>query len=451
MKKIANIFIISVLFAFSTIAQQSKYVVIISLDGFRPDFYRQAQWPTPNLHEMAALGASSDGVRGVFPTVTYPSHTTIITGVMPIKHGIFHNTPFEPTGQTGRWNWENNLIKSETIWDAAHKKGLKTASIHWPVTVGAKSIDYNIPETNIEKNAKDPLIQMRQFANPKGLFEEIEQNATGKLTARNMDSDYLTMDENIARMAAHVIETYKPNLTTVHIFNLDHFEHKEGRNGPNVVRAIAGADRAVGKIMEAVEKAGIKDSTTFLIVGDHGFVDIHDQIAPNVWLAKAGLMEKKKDRGNWKATFHPQGGMAFLYLKDKNDEQTLKQVQQILQNLPESTKKMFRVVEPKELAAIGADPEAKLALTAMQGFSFSDAFEEPFLKPAKGGTHGYFPNFKEIETGFIAFGAGIKPQTVIPTMGLEDITPLVAQLLALQMSNLDGILYPGILQNVPKK
>lgn len=429
-----------------TFAQKSKYVVVISIDGFRPDFYRQAEWPTPNLHEMAQQGASSDGVRGVFPTVTYPSHTTIVTGVLPNKHKIFHNTPFEPTGQTGRWNWENNLIKSETIWDAAHKKGLKTASIHWPVTVGTQTVDYNIPETEIEKNVADPLIQMRKFAKPQGLFEEIEREATGKLTAKAMDSDYLTMDENIARMAAYVLEKYKPNLTTVHIFNLDHFEHKEGRNGPSVMRAIAGADRAVGKIMEAAERAGIKDSTTFLIVGDHGFVDIHAQLSPNTWLVKAGLMEKKKDRGNWKATFHPQGGMAFLYLKDKKDQQTLKQVQQILADLPASTKKLFDIVKPEDYQAIGADPEAALALTAKQGFSFSDSFEEPFLKPAKGGTHGYFPNFKEIETGFIAYGADIKSDVVIPTMGLEDIAPIVAKLLGLSMTNLDGVLYPSVVK-----
>ena len=198
--------------------------------------------------------------------------------------------------------------------------------------------------------------------------------------------------------------------------------------------------------MEAAERAGIKDSTTFLIVGDHGFVDIHAQLSPNTCLVKAGLMEKKKDRGNWKATFHPQGGMAFLYLKDKKDQQTLKQVQQILADLPASTKKLFEIVKPEDYQAIGADPEAALALTAKQGFSFSDSFDEPFLKPAKGGTHGYFPNFKEIETGFIAYGADIKSDVVIPTMGLEDIAPIVAKLLGLSITNLDGVLYPSVVK-----
>ncbi|MFC0185692.1 alkaline phosphatase family protein [Pseudarcicella hirudinis] len=170
-------------------------------------------------------------------------------------------------------------------------------------------------------------------------------------------------------MAAHIIENYKPNLITVHMFNVDHFEHKEGRSGSGVSKAVANVDNAIGRIVEATERAGIKDSTTFLIVGDHGFVDIHSQLAPNVWLVKAGLMEKRKDRGNWKATFLQQGGMAFLYLKDKNDEQTFKQVQGILQNQPESVKKMFKVIPQKELAAIGADPEAKLAITGVQGFT----------------------------------------------------------------------------------
>ncbi|MFD1819723.1 Predicted pyrophosphatase or phosphodiesterase, AlkP superfamily [Pseudarcicella hirudinis] len=436
--------------SFAANAQKSKYVVMISIDGFRPDFYRNDEWPTPNLKEMAAMGASANGVRSVFPSVTYPSHTTIITGVLPVKHGIFHNTPFEPTGQTGRWNWDSKLIKAETIWDAARKKGLKTASVHWPVTLGATSIDYNVPETFRDDKGPDPIIQMRQMTTPKGLFEEIELNATGKLTGKNMNSDFLAMDENISRMAAHIIENYKPNLITVHMFNVDHFEHKEGRSGSGVSKAVANVDNAIGRIVEATERAGIKDSTTFLIVGDHGFVDIHSQLAPNVWLVKAGLMEKRKDRGNWKATFLQQGGMAFLYLKDKNDEQTFKQVQGILQNQPESVKKMFKVIPQKELAAIGADPEAKLAITGVQGFTFTDSFEEPFLKPVKGGTHGFFPDFFEIQTGFIAYGAGIRPKTTIPVMGLEDITPLVLQLLNLQINNLDGSLYPGLLKTSDK-
>ena len=99
-------------------ARLSDHVVLISIDGFRPDFYLDKTWPAPTIQQFAAEGVHALGARGVFPSVTYPSHTTLITGALPIRHGIYYNSPFEPGGQTGRWYWEESLIQSETLWDA---------------------------------------------------------------------------------------------------------------------------------------------------------------------------------------------------------------------------------------------------------------------------------------------------------------------------------------------
>jgi predicted AlkP superfamily pyrophosphatase or phosphodiesterase len=272
-------------------SQQSKHVIIISIDGLRPDFYREDKWATPTLHKMVAEGVSADGVRGVFPTVTYPSHTTIITGAMPLKHGIYYNTPFEPDGATGKWYWETSFIKVPTLWEAAGKAGLKTASVYWPVSVGAK-IDYNIPEiVSLDKSVERTSPQ-RTLSTPKGLFEEVELNATGKLNDEKLSSDFSSADENGSRMVAYIIKKYKPNLMTFHVFAVDHAEHAEGRDGEHVRKAVAGADHAVNNILEAIEQAGIKDSTTVIVTGDHGFVDIHTNIAPNVWLTQNGLYTK---------------------------------------------------------------------------------------------------------------------------------------------------------------
>ena len=108
----------------SAVAQKTKYVVMISIDGLRPEFYKDPSWPAPNIQALARNGVYADGVRGVFPTVTFPSHTTMVTGALPAKHGIYYNTPFEPEGQTGNWYWDESQIKVETLWDACKKKGL---------------------------------------------------------------------------------------------------------------------------------------------------------------------------------------------------------------------------------------------------------------------------------------------------------------------------------------
>ncbi|OOQ57785.1 alkaline phosphatase family protein [Mucilaginibacter pedocola] len=430
--------------ACAAFAQQAKHVVIISIDGFRPDFYREDKWATPTLHRMMAEGVSADGVRGVFPSVTYPSHTTIITGAKPLKHGIYYNSPFEPDGATGRWYWETNLIKVPTLWDAASKAGLKTASVLWPVSVGAK-VDYNIPEFwPLDKNVERTTPQ-RENSVPKGLFEEIEVNATGKLDAAKLSSDFASADENGSRMVAYIIKKYKPNLLTFHIFAVDHAEHAEGRDGQHVRQAVAGADHAVNNVLEAIEQAGLKDSTAVIVTGDHGFSNIHTAVAPNVWLTKAGLLSKANGKTTWKAQFHTSGAAAFLMLKDAKDQQTLQKVRSELEALPESTKKLFRVVERAELDKIGTDPNVALALAPVEGVSMSGAADGDAVRAASGGTHGFYPDFQHIQTGFIASGAGVKKGVSMPLIGLEDIAPLAAKLLGVKFNAPDGVLYPGML------
>ena len=116
-------------------------LVVISIDGLRPDYVTQADAhgaKLPNLRRFMKLGAYADGVQGVVPTVTYPSHTTLMTGVWPLKHGIYANTTFDPLQKNFQgWYWYAEDIKVPTLWDAAAKAGRTTASIQWPVTVGA--------------------------------------------------------------------------------------------------------------------------------------------------------------------------------------------------------------------------------------------------------------------------------------------------------------------------
>ena len=432
----------------SSFAQQSKYVVMISIDGFRPEFYKDRSWPAPNIQALAQNGVYADGVRGVFPTVTYPSHTTILTGALPAKHGIYYNTPFEPEGQTGNWYWEESLIKVATLWDACKQKGLKTANVHWPVSVGAP-IDYNIPEVwPAKQDGSDRLGPMRKHTSPATLFEEIEKNATGKLDGTKLNSDYLLMDENLSRMTSYLIETYKPQFTTVHLVCVDHFAHADGRDSENVRKAVAGVDNAIGRIIESVERAGIKDSTSFLIVGDHGFVDIHTTLAPNVWLEKAGLIEKAENRGKWKAAFHSSGASAFLHLRTKDDTKTLQQVKAILQGLPDNEKKLFRIVTPEEMKKVGADPGVMLAISPIEGVTISASADGAAVRAGKGGTHGFYPDFKNIQTGFIGAGAGFQKGKVVPVMGLEDIAPLISTLLDLSFQAPDGVLFPGLLKEM---
>lgn len=161
-------------------------------------------------------------------------------------------------------------------------------------------------------------------------------------------------------------------------------------------------------------------------------------------------MMAQKNRGDWKATFHTSGAAAFLHVKNAKDEKSVQVVLSILNKLPAHYRKLFRVVDRAELDKIGTDPNVVLALAPIKGVNMSSSYKQP-IRAASGGTHGYFPDFKEIQTGFIAWGAGINPKTVLPIMGLEDIAPLVSHLLQLDFKSADGMLYPGLIvkQNSP--
>jgi predicted AlkP superfamily pyrophosphatase or phosphodiesterase len=445
LQKIVKLGLLTIAMASTCIthAQKCKYVVMVSIDGFRPDFYLNEEYPTPNLKFFKENGVYAQGVNGVFPTVTYPSHTTLVTGATPAVHGVYYNTPFEPNGVTGLWNSQFSLIKIKTIWQAAKDAGLKTASVSWPVTEGAP-IDYNLPETFTLKNPGDRRQPTSELATPKGLFEEVQENATGKMTAMDLNLNYFKMDENLGRMAAYIMRTYRPNLMTVHLPTTDKAQHSQGRSGSEVKFTLATADRAIGAILESFKLAGIQDSAAIIVTGDHGFVDTHTTMSPNTWLVAAGLLPEKLAAGSdWKAMFQATGGSAFLKVKNKGDKATVQKVYDILQRQPESIKKLFTVLDGEALRNSGCDPEAVLALLPVQGISVRGNTTGPLLLPSVGGTHGYYPNFKEIQTGFVAYGAGIG-KAVVPVMSLTDVAPTIMHLLNVPFTSDAGLALPGV-------
>lgn len=440
MKKI--IVAILLLCSCQAFAQKAKYVVLITIDGLRPEFYLDPSWNTPNLQRMMNEGVYAEAVRGVFPSVTYPSHTTIITGCLPARHGIYYNAPFEPVKPTGRWYWESAYIRVPTLWQAAHKAGLQTAAVAWPVTVGA-DIDHNVPEIwSLAKNP-DRADPIRANTTPKGFFEELEKEATGTLRTVDLDGEYLTLDENLSRMGSYIIRRYKPNFMAIHFPCVDEAEHSQGRDGDHVRAAVASADRCVGKVLEALAIAGITDSTAVIVTGDHGFADVHTTLFPNVWLTTHGLIKRTPQNVEWKAKFHASGGSTFLHL-NTTDRSIVDTIKNILSALPSDQRK-FRIVERTELDKLGTDSSVVLALAPIEGTTFGNAETGEPLRPAsQKGTHGYLPDTDHMHTGFIGFGAGFTKHGKLAKIEMESIAPTIAALLGIPFSA-EGVPHPGVL------
>ncbi len=423
--------LIAMLFAYGCFAQQVKHVVFISVDGLRPDFYLDSSWHTKTMRNLMKNGTYAMGVSSVFPSMTYPAHTTIVTGVQPARHGIYYNNVFEPTGSTGKIYWNDSTIKVPTLWSAASAKGLKLASLFWTVSANAP-VSWNIPDIDDMGDA-----YVEKYTKPAGFREELKTNVFSSAAKIEIGNNI-----NIARIAAYVVLKERPNLMTIHFFAVDHAEHVQGRNGEMVKSAVSDADSGVAIIIDALKKADIWDNTVIMVGGDHGFVDVKTVVSPNVWLSEVGLAnDVKKD--DWKAQFFTVGGSAYLYVKN-DDKQVLEQVKRILAQLPESRKKLFEIVDRKKIAEIGGNPEVALALTGLNGTAFGNAFMGKDVKAGHGGAHGYFPDFREIQTGFIAFGPGIKKGGVIPEMNLRDIAPVIAKLLGLSLPTAEGKIPAGL-------
>ncbi len=417
-------------------ASKDRHVVMVSIDALRPEFYRSDAYETPTLKDLVAKGACALGVESVYPSVTYPSHATIVTGVRPDKHGIYGNTIFDEKGAEPEWHWEASDLKAKPLWRAAKEQGLEVAIVQWPTTVGA-GVDWLVPERWAVRNEKTSDVLLRS-STPGLLIEIAFALGVAGIDSRTFTDD-VKIDEFIAGAAAHVLESRKPNLLLVHLGQVDHEGHLHGRDSREVHDAVARTDKNIARIRDAAKKAGILGSTDFVIVGDHGFTDVRETIAPNTLLAAAGLVDVDANGQvqGWRALGHAHGGSMAVHAKDKESARRAREA--LEKGAVKDGRTLYRFVERKELDALGADPEAAFFLEAPEECALSGAVrgsldhrDEPLH-----GTHGGLPSRPQLYTGFIASGPGVR-HTVVEKMRLIDEAPTISRLMRVAMPDMDG-------------
>jgi len=132
-------------------AQKERIVVVISLDGFPADALQDPRLPIPTLRKLAREGAVADSMQPVNPTVTWPNHTTIVSGVDASEHQVLFNGLLTRPGKNAPmaiepWRDKDLLVHSPTIYDAAHDAGFTTAQVDWVAIYNARTIDWKFPE-----------------------------------------------------------------------------------------------------------------------------------------------------------------------------------------------------------------------------------------------------------------------------------------------------------------
>jgi len=421
------------------ITAQAAPVLMISVDGLRPGDVLDADargLKLPVLRGLVANGAYASGVRNVLPTVTYPNHTTIITGVWPSRHGIPNNVVFDPLQKNmGGWYWYARDIKVPTLWDAVHKSGGKVASFSWPVSVGADSIDYNIPEYWRARLPED--LKLLRAVSTKGLVDELEKS-TG-LTLAQTNADTAQTDGGRARFAAALIAARKPHFTTVHLSALDHAQHDDGPGSGSAKTTLEALDAVIGKLIADARKA--QPDLVVALVSDHGFAEVKHNINLVRPFAEAGLLTldpatRKPTR--WDAA--PWGGASVAVVLSRPQDAALKaKVAGLLDRLAAKPELgIARILDAKAIAQIGGTPMASFWVDFKPGYQMGQDPAAPLIGPGSPkGMHGYVPTHPEMRATLIIAGPGI-PKKALGEVDMRDIAPTLAKLMKVSLPSADG-------------
>ena len=415
-------------------------VVMISIDGLKPDYVLQADkhgLKIPHLRRFLKEGAFAAGVKGVVPTVTYPSHTTLVTGVSPSKHGILANTPFDPSGKNwGGWYWYAEDIRVPTLWDAAAAAGLTTANVDWPVTVGA-DITYNIPQYWRAETADDYKI-MRALSRPAGLLAEAEK----QLGSYPEGNDYtVAADQQRARFNVYLLERKKPRLLLCYFSGLDTEQHESGPYSSGTFAVLEQIDTLVGQVRAAADRVG-NGKAVICVVSDHGFFRVEKELRLNSVFREEGLLElnEKGKVGSWKAFAWSSSGSAAVLVSNPNDTALVDKTRSVLRNLCEDPSHgIHRVLEKGDIARLGGFPNATFLVGMREGFRISEEASGPRLRPFKAsGSHGFLPDQADMNSVFFISGSGIPSALPLGLIDMRDIAPTLARVLAINLPQAEG-------------
>jgi predicted AlkP superfamily pyrophosphatase or phosphodiesterase len=422
-------------------------VLLISIDGMKPEYVLEADahgLKIPFLRSMLREGTYAAGVAGVWPTVTYPSHTTLLTGVSPSVHGIFDNAQFDPRRTfDGAWYWYAEDIKARTLWQAAHDAGLSTASVGWPVSVGAQGVDTLIPEywrTGRPRADVDPsdAALINAMTRPDGLMADL-QARLGPYMAGN-DPGPLG-DVVKTRYALEILRTRRPKFMTIHLSALDEQEHA---HGPFSVEANAELEELDADLARLFAAARANDpQSVAMVVSDHGFTTTTHRINLLAPFMQAGLVETSIDPQNhaatitsWKAEPWSGGGMAAVMLREPVEPGTEQAVRTLLQTLKADERNgIDAILEAADIKQRGAFPGASFLVVMKLGYY---ALAEPagdVVSEVHGtyGSHGFSPDFPDMRAAFFVTGPGIARHRDLGVIDMRQIAPTVAQLLHAQL------------------
>ena len=406
--------------------------IILSIDGFAAFYWRDPQARLPTLRRLAARGVVAAGMEAVFPSTTWPTHVSLVTGVSPRAHGVVANHILNrdtrtPEDLTGDPVYDAPaLVRAKTLYDRAHESGLRTAAIDWPATRNATTLDFNLPffkdqrvfETQTSRAVWDELRALGYPMHRQGEWAQLPNR--------------FYKDEMVGSVAAHVVGRHEPDLLLVHFLCVDSFQHLYGPRSPEANWAIEYVDGLIGRFLDSLPTAAAPETSVF-VVSDHGFLPSTREIRPNVRLRRLGAQRE--------ARFVMNHGAGALYRLEA-DARALDDLARAIAGM-EGVSAMWTSAGYATLGLPAPADHRHVAdamFEAAPGYAFGDGAvgDDEHGAPKYLGTHGQRPMYADNAAFFLAAGAGIARGLELPAMRSRDVAPTVARRLGLAMASVEG-------------
>lgn len=399
----ARFFVVLFLIAFCTslsaAAKRGRHRLIIwSIDGFAAGYFEKEEFKNSAVWQRLLKQARVfKPVQTTIPAVTYPAHTSMVTGVDPAQHHIYGNHPVDPWGASkDGWTWFTEDVAVPTLWERAAKRGKSVANMQWPVTMmpGSK-IKYHIPQFDRAKGPEEQKL-MRVLSTP-GLHREIEKHTGVSLTEHSGD------DER-NKAARYIWQAKKPDLMLLYNPGLDSIEHAHGPYSAPAFRHLELLGREIEKFLAEIRKSSPHDQVRVLIVSDHGFMTYKGKCYPNTILKSMGYINP--DRQQWSYYFETAGGVARLIGKPGVAPFAAKT---FAERLGQACEGIDVVTEyDEEFPALQSRYAAKspMFLVSRGDVLMSVGLRKgEFEAKATGHTHGFLPERPDMHTVALLFGA----------------------------------------------
>jgi predicted AlkP superfamily pyrophosphatase or phosphodiesterase len=420
-------------------------VLMVSVDGMKPEYVTQADahgLKIPFLRSLLADGTYAGGVVGVWPTNTYPSHTTLLTGVTPAEHGVYNNLEFDPRHKFAEsWYWYTSQIKVPTLWQAAKQAHLTTASVGWPVSVGSPDIDFLIPEywrifhPTADLNPSDRYM-IAALSRPLGLLGEMQARLGPYLMGNDTG---VAADEIKTRFSLDILNRHRPRFMTVHLSALDEAEHEHGPFSPDANQVMEATDAMLERLFAAA-RANDPASIT-VVVSDHGFTSLTHRVNLLIPFIQAGLITVVHDAGSapqvtaWTAEPWLASGMAAIMLRDPGDKAAQDQVRNLLRRLEDDPNNgIATVLDGEAMRRRGTFPGATFLVVMRPGYYTGNAISGDLVADMQGhGGHGFAPDEPDMQASLFLAGPGIVRHRDLGVIDMRQIAPTVAGLLGVHL------------------